>query len=132
MNISTLARRAGISPSGVRWYEAAGILPIPPRAANGYRLYTDADLSRLKLVLTLRRLGMAPTEAGSLAHRWLGGGALGAGGIGAREERGRRVVRVGRVDEQRRRVAEQREALERLEVELVDLEMTIDAAAATP
>jgi arsenate reductase len=119
MNISTLARRAGISPSGVRWYEAAGILPTPPRAANGYRLYTDADLSRLKLILTLRRLGMAAAEAGSLADRCLGGGALDEGVIGA-------------LDEQRRRIAEQREELERLEVELVDLETTIDAAATTP
>ena len=37
MNISTLARRAGISASGVRWYESAGILPQAARAENGYR-----------------------------------------------------------------------------------------------
>lgn len=115
MNISTLARRAGISPSGVRWYESAGILPAPPRGPNGYRRYNDADLSRLKLVLTLRRLGMPPAEAGQLAERCLGGGALDAGLVAA-------------LDEQRRHIAEQREELERLEVELMDLETTIDAA----
>ena len=117
MNISTLARRAGISASGVRWYEAAGILPPPPRGPNGYRLYTDADLSRLKLVLTLRRLGMAPTEAGQLAERCLDGGRLDPELAAA-------------LDDQRRRIAEQREELERLEIELVDLETTIDAAPA--
>ena len=68
MNISTLARRAGISASGVRWYEAAGILPPPRRGSNGYRLYTESDLSRLKLILTLRRLGLGPAEAGQLAE----------------------------------------------------------------
>ena len=57
MNISTFARRAGISPSGVRWYEAAGVLPSPVRRENGYREYSDADLSRLTLILALRRLG---------------------------------------------------------------------------
>jgi arsenate reductase len=115
MNISTLAKRAGISPSGVRWYESAGILPAPTRGPNGYRRYQEADLSRLKLVLTLRRLGMAPAEAGQLADRCLGGGAPEPGLVAA-------------LDEQRRRIAEQREELERLEVELVDLETTLDAA----
>ncbi|HEX6473529.1 MAG TPA: MerR family transcriptional regulator [Candidatus Limnocylindria bacterium] len=119
MNISTLAKRAGISASGVRWYEAAGILPRPRREPNGYRLYSEADLSRLKLVLTLRRLGMEPAAAGRLAERCLDGGALDPALALA-------------LDDQRRRIAEQREELERLEIELVDLETTIDAAAGHP
>ena len=45
MNISTFARRAGLSPSGVRWYEAAGIVPAPARRPNGYREYDEADLA---------------------------------------------------------------------------------------
>ncbi|HEY8180513.1 MAG TPA: MerR family transcriptional regulator [Candidatus Limnocylindria bacterium] len=119
MNISTLARRAGISPSGVRWYEATGILPPPPRGPNSYRIYTESDLSRLKLVLTLRRLGLGPVAAGELAGRCLDGGALDPELAAA-------------LDDQRRHIAEQREELERLEIELVDLETTIDAAAAGP
>jgi arsenate reductase len=115
VKISTLARRAGISPSGVRWYESAGILPAPPRGANGYRVYTDADLSRLRLVLSLRRLGLSPADAGHLAEGCLDGGPLDPG-------------LVSTLDEQRRRIAEQREELERLEIELNDLETTIDAA----
>ncbi|HEX5578822.1 MAG TPA: MerR family transcriptional regulator, partial [Candidatus Limnocylindria bacterium] len=119
MNISTLARRAGISASGVRWYEAAGILPSAPRGSNGYRRYSESDLSRLKLILTLRRLGLSPTEAGRLAERCLDGGTLDPELAGA-------------LDDQRRRIAEQREELERLEVELVDLETTIGAASGLP
>jgi protein-tyrosine-phosphatase/DNA-binding transcriptional MerR regulator len=116
MNISALARRAGISASGVRWYESAGILPPAERGPNGYRRYTDGDLSRLKLVLTVRRLGLAPADAGVLAERCLGGGVLDAELLTA-------------LDEQRRHIAEQREELERLEIELTDLKTTIDAAA---
>ncbi|HEY7847189.1 MAG TPA: MerR family transcriptional regulator [Candidatus Limnocylindria bacterium] len=119
MNISTLARRAGISASGVRWYEAAGILPRPLREPNGYRLYTESDLSRLKLILTLRRLGLEPAAAGRLAERCLDGGALDPALALA-------------LDDQRRRIAEQREELERLEIELADLETTIDAAGHAP
>ncbi len=118
MNISTLARRAGISPSGVRWYESAGILPQPTRRRNGYREYADADLARLTLVLTLRRLGLAPTEAGELAERCLAGAADDP-------------ALVATLAEQRRRITQQREELERVERELDDLERTIDAADIT-
>lgn len=115
MNISVLARRAGISPSGVRWYESAGILPAPARRPNGYRAYTDADLSRLRLVLTLRRLGLTPADAGRLAQRCIEGGAV-DGDLESMLETQR--VAIGR----------QREELERAEVELADLETTIGAA----
>jgi len=115
MNISALARRAGISASGVRWYEAAGVLPQPPRGDNGYRQYSDADVARLTLVLTLRRLGLPAIEAGRLAERCLVGGA-GDPALSAT------------LSHQRRHIARQREELERLELELADLERTMVVA----
>ena len=114
MNISVLARRAGISASGVRWYEAAGILPRPERRENGYRQYSEADLARLTMILTLRRLGLSPTEAGRLA------GSFGGHG----DDPGLAAT----LAQQHRRIARQREELERLEVELADLERTIEVA----
>jgi arsenate reductase len=114
VNISTFARRAGISPSGVRWYEAAGVLPSPVRRENGYREYSDADLSRLTLILALRRLGLTPVEAGRLVDRCLEGEVTDP-------------ALTATLEEQRRSIARQREELERLEIELVDLERTIEA-----
>ncbi len=115
MNISTLARSAGISPSGVRWYESTGVMPRPFRQPNGYRSYTDADLARLTLVLTMRRLGMSPAEAGQLAERCLSGASADP-------------ARIAILEDHRRRIALQREELERLEIELADLERTIEVA----
>ncbi|MGI8782943.1 MAG: MerR family DNA-binding transcriptional regulator [Acidobacteriota bacterium] len=66
MNVSELARRTGLSPSGVRWYEAVGVLPAAPRKENGYREYSEGDLRLLQLVTTLRRVvrpGDAPPAA---------------------------------------------------------------------
>ena len=54
----------GIAASAVRWYESVGILPEPSRQANGYREYVDDDLARLRLVVSLRRLGLGPEDAG--------------------------------------------------------------------
>lgn len=115
MTVSALARRAGLSPSGVRWYESAGILPPASRRANGYREYTDADLSRLTLVLTLRRLGLSPTDAGAIAARCIDGGILD-------EELAPTLAG------QRTAIGRQRAELERLEIELSDLETTVAAA----
>jgi DNA-binding transcriptional MerR regulator len=114
VNISTFARRVGISPSGVRWYESAGILPPPRRRSNGYREYTDADCSRLRMVLALRRLGLTPKEAGKLAESCLQGGTADPG-------------LTETLAQQSRKIAQQREELERLELELRDLEMSIEA-----
>ena len=67
MNVSELAREVGIAPSAVRFYERRGILPAAPRHGNGYRRYSDDDLCRLKVVVSLRRLGLELSTAGRLA-----------------------------------------------------------------
>ena len=68
MRIAELAERAGVAPSTVRWYEQAGVLPHPLRAPNGYRDYGTDDLARRRLVVSLRRLGLDPEDAGRLAR----------------------------------------------------------------
>lgn len=115
MKIAELARRAGIAASAVRWYESEGVLPAPNRQANGYRDYTATDVARLRLLLSLRRLGLGPEDAGRLA---------------------RLCIEHGEVDldlapllaGQRAAIARQREDLDRLEGELLDPELTIAAA----
>ncbi len=67
MKVSELARRAGITPAAVRFYEAEGVLPAAPRKANGYRDYTDDDLCRLRLVVAMRGLGLELSECGRLS-----------------------------------------------------------------
>lgn len=67
MKVSELARLVGITPAAVRFYEAEGVLPAAPRAANGYRDYGDDDLCRLRLVVAMRGLGLDLAESGRLA-----------------------------------------------------------------
>ncbi|MBE0409806.1 MAG: heavy metal-responsive transcriptional regulator [Anaerolineales bacterium] len=56
MKISQLARTTGLSDRTIRYYEAIGVLPQPKRLANGYRVYAESDVDRLKFVIGLRRL----------------------------------------------------------------------------
>jgi arsenate reductase (thioredoxin) len=115
MRIAELARRVGIAPSAVRWYEQVGVLPAAGRRDNGYRDYADADVARLRLVVALRRLGLGPEDAGRLARLCLEQGAVD-------------LDLAPLLAEQRAAIARQRDDLDRLEGELVDLEMTIAAA----
>lgn len=114
MRISELARRAGVAPSAIRWYEEVGILPAPERRPNGYRDYGEDDLSRLRLVLSLRRLGLGPEAAGRLARLCV--------------ERGAVDLDLGPLlAEQHAAIDRQRADLDRLDSELIDLELTIEA-----
>jgi arsenate reductase len=115
MNVSEFARRAGVAPSAVRWYEAAGVLPVASRRPNGYRDYGDGDLARLRLVLALRRLGVAPVDAGRLAALCLQRGAVD-------------LDLAPLIARQRAAITRQRDDLDRLDAELTDLEVTIAAA----
>ena len=73
MNVSEVARLAGIAPTAVRFYERRGVLPAAARRENGYRQYTDDDLCRLRLVVSLRSLGLDVATAGNLARQCLDG-----------------------------------------------------------
>ena len=115
MRVADVARRVGIAPSAIRFYETAGALPQAHRAGNGYREYDEADVARLRLVITLRRLGLAPVEAGRLAALCLTRGAV---------DLDLQPLIAG----QRLAIDRQRGDLARLAAELDDLEATIDAA----
>lgn len=58
MRSSDLARLAGVSVRTLRHYHAVGLLPEPPRHANGYRDYDALDLLRLLRIRQLASLGL--------------------------------------------------------------------------
>jgi arsenate reductase len=115
MRIAELARRTGIAPSAVRYYEGAGALRPAPRGPNGYREYGEADVAQLRVVVTLRRLGVAPVEAGRLAALCLERGAVD-------------LDLAPLIAEQRLAIERQQAELQRLDGELDDLERSIGAA----
>ena len=115
MKVAELARRAGVAPSAVRFYEETGVLPSALRLANGYREYDATALGRLRLVVALRRLGLAPVDAGRIASLCLERGEIDAD-------------LMPLIAGQRDAIQSQRADLDRLESELTDLELTIQAA----
>jgi MerR family transcriptional regulator, copper efflux regulator len=68
--IGEAARRAGISPDLIRYYERVGLLPRAPRTAGGFRYYSADTVARLLFVRNAIRFGFTSKElAGFLKAR---------------------------------------------------------------
>ena len=57
-----LALRTDCNLETIRYYEKIGLLPEPPRGTNGYRVYDDAHVHRLRFILRGRELGFGIEE----------------------------------------------------------------------
>ena len=62
MRIGEFAKRAGVSTSKIRFYEARGLLPDAPRSANGYRTYDITDLGIVTFIDRARALGFSLSD----------------------------------------------------------------------
>ena len=68
--IGEAARRAGVSPDLIRYYERVGVVPRAPRTNGGFRYYSDETVARLLFVRNAIRFGFTSKElAGFLKER---------------------------------------------------------------
>ena len=54
MNIQQFSERTGVSKSALRYYEQKQLLLPRERGANGYRIYSEDQVSTVKLISSLR------------------------------------------------------------------------------
>ena len=59
LTVGQVAERFGVTVRTLHHYDEIGLLRPSERSRAGYRLYTDADLTRLQHVVVYRRLGFA-------------------------------------------------------------------------
>ncbi|AIQ16099.1 MULTISPECIES: MerR family transcriptional regulator [unclassified Paenibacillus] len=62
MTRGELAKLSGVSMATIRYYEDSGILPVPGRVANGYRIYTEDYLVKIKFIRDAKSLGYSLKE----------------------------------------------------------------------
>ncbi|MDA8359165.1 MAG: MerR family transcriptional regulator [Actinomycetota bacterium] len=88
--IGEVAEAVGLSLRTIRHYEEVGLVPPSGRSAGGFRLYTDEDIDRLRLVKHMKPLDFSLEEMRDLlqARDRL------AGGIDDPEERARVYERL--------------------------------------
>jgi MerR family redox-sensitive transcriptional activator SoxR len=73
--IGEVARRAGLRPSTIRYYESVGVLPEPEREA-GRRRYSPQVLRSLAVIGAGQRAGLSLTEVRELLRASNGRGAV--------------------------------------------------------
>jgi DNA-binding transcriptional MerR regulator len=57
ISIGELARRTGVKVPTIRYYEQAGLLPVPARTEGQQRRYGHAAIARLNFIRHARELG---------------------------------------------------------------------------
>jgi len=67
MSIGEVARKLGIQPSTIRYYENIGLLPTPKRV-SGQRRYDTDILKQLGVIQIARRAGLGVSEIRALLH----------------------------------------------------------------
>jgi DNA-binding transcriptional MerR regulator len=62
MRIGEFAKRAGVTPRTVRYYESLGLLGPSEREGAGFRYYTEIELEKLHKINDLKELGLSLEE----------------------------------------------------------------------
>ena len=64
------AKASGVSAKMVRHYESLGLLGSIERTQAGYRIYSDADVHRLRFIRRARDLGFSIAQIAQLVSLW--------------------------------------------------------------
>lgn len=71
--IGQLAKRVGVNPKTIRYYESLGLLSEARRSESGYRLYAEEDAERLGFILGAKALGLSLGDVKEIMVAWSAG-----------------------------------------------------------
>lgn len=60
--VGEMAKRLGVAPSTLRYYDKEGLLPFVERSDGGIRLFKQADFEWLQTIECLKKTGMQLTD----------------------------------------------------------------------
>ncbi|MDR3598544.1 MerR family transcriptional regulator [Clostridium sp.] len=52
--ISQIAKLVGVNKETIRYYEKFGLLPLPERKSNGYKIYTQHHIEIMEIILIVK------------------------------------------------------------------------------
>jgi len=75
MYCGELARRSGVSPDTVRFYERRHLLPTAVRTLSGYRVFPPDSLARMQMIRAGLSVGFSVAELADIFNERDAGGA---------------------------------------------------------
>jgi MerR family mercuric resistance operon transcriptional regulator len=66
MRIGDVAAATGLETQAIRFYERKGLLPMPARSPNGYRVYDTATVARLEFIRSSQGAGLTLAEIATI------------------------------------------------------------------
>lgn len=68
MQIGRVAKKIGLTPDAIRFYERNALLPRPSRTPGGFRLYGESDVEMLAFIRRAQGLGFTLSEIRGLLN----------------------------------------------------------------
>jgi DNA-binding transcriptional MerR regulator len=68
MHIGRVAKRIGLTPDAIRFYERNALLPKAPRTEGGFRKYGESDVETLAFIRRVQGLGFTLREIRGLLN----------------------------------------------------------------
>jgi MerR family transcriptional regulator, copper efflux regulator len=68
MHIGTVAKRIGLTPDAIRFYERNALLPKPLRTEGGFRQYGESEVETLAFIRRVQGLGFTLAEIRGLLN----------------------------------------------------------------
>ncbi len=62
LQVGEVARKLGLNPQTLYFYERIGLIPSPKRTEAGYRLFDDQDIERLSFISRAKAFGLSLDE----------------------------------------------------------------------
>jgi len=59
---SVVAKKLGINPETLRYYEEQKLIPKPMRLSNDYRVYSEKEVDQIRFILMAKKLGFSLKE----------------------------------------------------------------------
>lgn len=60
--VGEMAKKIGVAPSTLRYYDKAGLLPFVERSGGGIRMFKDSDMESINIIECLKKTGMTIKE----------------------------------------------------------------------
>ena len=60
--VGEMAKKIGVAPSTLRYYDKEGLLPFVERSGGGIRMFKDSDMESINIIECLKKTGMTIKE----------------------------------------------------------------------